>query len=116
MPSREEIAATLRGRIESGDYEVGAKMPSSREIVAELGGSRTTATAALHLLADAGLVTIKDKSVAVVRASESADKTPHARLADARRELLALKNDVADVQKRLDDVTQRVTDALTKLR
>ena len=116
MPSREEIAATLRGRIESGDYVVGAKMPSSREIVGEFGGSRTTASAALHLLADAGLVMIKDKSVAIVQASESAGRTPDARLADARRELLALKDDVADVQKRLDDVTQRVTDALTKLR
>ena len=115
MASREEIAATLRGRIESGDYVVGAKMPSSREIVAEFGGSRTTATAALHLLADAGLVTVKDKSVAVVRASESASRTPDARLADARRELLAIKDDVDDVQKRLDDVTQRVTEALTKL-
>jgi DNA-binding GntR family transcriptional regulator len=115
MASREEIAAKLRGRIESGEYAEGAKMPSSREIVSEFGGSRTTATAALHLLAAAGLVTIRDKSVAIVRAPSSARKTPDARLADARRELLALKDDVADVQKRLDDVTQRVTEALTKL-
>ena len=115
MPSREEIAAQLRGRIVSGDYKVGAKMPSSREIVADLGGSRTTASAALHLLADEGFVTIKDKSVALVRATESADRTPDARLADARRELLALKDDVNDVRKQLDVVTQRVTEALTKL-
>jgi DNA-binding GntR family transcriptional regulator len=115
MPSREEIAAQLRGRIVSGDYKVGTKMPSSREIVADLGGSRTTASAALHLLADEGLVTIKDKSVALVRATESADRTPDVRLADARRELLALKGDVDDVRKQLDVVTQRVTEALTKL-
>ena len=115
MPSRDEIAAQLRDRIVSGDYKVGAKVPSIREIAADLGGSRTTAAAALHLLADEGLVTLKDKSVAVVRATESTDKTPDARLADARRELLALKDDVADVRKRLDDVTQRVTEALTKL-
>ena len=116
MASREEIAATLRGRIEAGDYAVGAKMPSSREIVAEFGGSRTTATAALHLLADAGLVTIKDKSVAVVRASTSAGKTPDAQLAEAKGELLAIRDDIADMQKRLDDVQQRVTEALAKLR
>jgi DNA-binding GntR family transcriptional regulator len=115
MPSREEIAAQLRDRIVSGDYTVGTKMPSSREIVADFGGSRTTASAALHLLAEEGFVTIKDKSVAVVRAAEPSDKTPDAQLADARRELLAIKDDVADVRKRLDDVTQRVTDALTKL-
>ena len=115
MPSREEIAAQLRDRIVSGDYKVGAKMPSSREIVADLGGSRTTASAALHLLADEGLVTIKDKSGAVVREPEAADTSPDAQLADARRELLAIKDDVADVRKRLDDVTQRVTEALTKL-
>lgn len=115
MPSREEIAAQLRGRIMSGDYKVGTKMPSSREIVADLGGSRTTASAALHLLADEGLVTIKDKSVAIVRATESVERTPDVRLADARRELLALKDDVADVRRQLDVVTQRVTEALTKL-
>ncbi|MFL6127237.1 winged helix-turn-helix domain-containing protein [Actinophytocola sp.] len=115
MPSREEIAAQLRERIVSGEYEVGAKMPSSREIVADLGGSRMTASAALHLLAEEGLVTIKDKSGAVVRASKSSDKAPDAQLADARRELLAIRDDVADVRKRLDDVTQRVTEALTKL-
>lgn len=115
MPSREEIAAQLRDRIVSGDYKVGAKMPSSREIVADFGGSRTTASAALHLLADEGLVTIRDKSGAVVRTTESNGKTTDARLTDARRELLAIKDDVAEARKRLDDVTQRVTDALTKL-
>lgn len=115
MPSREEIAAQLRDRIVSGDYQVDAKMPSIREIVADFGGSRTTASAALHLLADEGLVAIKDKSVAVVRTTEPTDRTPDARLVDARRELLAIKDDVADVRKRLDDVTQRVTDALAKL-
>lgn len=115
MPSREEIAAQLRDRIVSGDYKVGAKMPSSREIVADFGGSRTTASAALHLLAEEGHVTIKDKSVAVVRGMKRTDKTPDARLADARRELLAIKDDVADARKRLDDVTQRVVEALTKL-
>lgn len=115
MPSREEIAAQLRDRIVSGDYKVGAKMPSSREIVTDFGGSRTTASAALHLLAEDGLVTIKDKSAAVVRATNSTDRTSDARLADARRELLAIKDDVDDVRKRLDDVTQRVTEALTKL-
>jgi DNA-binding FadR family transcriptional regulator len=116
MPSREEIAAQLRSRIVAGEYKVGTKMPSSREIVTDLGGSRTTASAALHLLADEGLVTIKDKSVAVVRATEPVIDTPDAQLAEARRDLLALKDDVADVRQRLDDVTQRVTDALAKLR
>lgn len=115
MPSREEIAAQLRDRIVSGDYEVGTKMPSSREIVADFGGSRTTASAALHLLADEGLVTIKDKSVAVVRAAEASDRAPDTRLADTRRELLDIRDDVADVRKRLDEVTQRVNEALTNL-
>ena len=115
MPSREEIAAQLRDRIAAGVYAVGAKMPSSREIVADFGGSRTTASAALHLLADEGLVTIKDKTVAIVRAAESNGGSPDTRIAEARRELLAIKDDVADARKRLDDVTQRVTEALTKL-
>jgi DNA-binding FadR family transcriptional regulator len=67
VPGRKDIAATLRSRITGGEYPVGSKLPSTREITAELGGSRTTTSAALHLLADEGLLTLKDKSTAVVR-------------------------------------------------
>jgi DNA-binding GntR family transcriptional regulator len=116
MPGRKDIAATLRDRIRAGDYPIGAKMPSTREITSELGGSRATASAALHLLADEGFLTLKDKSTAVVRSPEATGETPEARLADVRDELLALRDDVAEVQQRLDEVTDRLANALDRLR
>lgn len=116
MPGRKDIAATLRDRIRAGEYPVGSRMPSTREITAELGGSRATTSAALHLLADEGFLTLKDKSTAVVRSPEAADETPEARIADVRAELLALRGDVAEVQQRLDEVTDRLANALDRLR
>jgi DNA-binding GntR family transcriptional regulator len=116
MPGRKDIAATLRDRIRTGDYPVGSKMPSTREINSELGGSRATASAALHLLADEGFLTLKDKSTAVVASPEATGNTPEARLADVRGELLALRDDVAEVQQRLDEVTDRLANALDRLR
>jgi DNA-binding GntR family transcriptional regulator len=116
MPGRKEIAATLRDRIRAGGYSVGSKMPSTREITGELGGSRATASAALHLLADEGFLTLKDKSTAVVRSPEPTGETPEARLADVRAELLALRDDVVEVQQRLDEVTDRLANALDRLR
>lgn len=116
MPGRNDIAGSLRDRIRSGDYPVGAKMPSTREIISEFGGSRATASAALHVLAEEGLVSLRDKSTAVVCSPETASRTPEVRLAEARQELLALRDDVADVQKRLDEVTTRLADALDRLR
>jgi DNA-binding GntR family transcriptional regulator len=116
MPGRQDIAATLRDRIRTGDYPIGSKMPSTREITGELGGSRATASAALHLLADEGYLSLKDKSTAVVVSPEAIGSTPEARLADARAELLALRDDVTEVQQRLDDVNERLANALDRLR
>ncbi|TDV45527.1 GntR family transcriptional regulator [Actinophytocola oryzae] len=116
MPGRKDIADVLRDRIRAGDYPVGSKMPSTREITGELGGSRATTSAALHLLADEGFLTLKDKSTAVVRSPEATGETPEARIADVREELLALRDDVAEVQQRLDEVTDRLANALDRLR
>lgn len=106
MPGRADIAATLRERIKSGVYPVGSRMPSTREIIAELGGSRATTSAALHLLEDEGFLTTKAKSAAVVRSAEAIGDGHEPGLADVRDELLALRGEVAKVQQRLDEVVE----------
>jgi DNA-binding GntR family transcriptional regulator len=114
---REDVAASIRDRIMSGEYKADTKLPSYRALTNEFGGSRDTVGGAIRLLAEEGLVTVRgDKRVAVVSPSGKAAPTPEARLADARSELLTLRDDVLDVQQRLNDMTRRVTDALDRLR
>jgi DNA-binding GntR family transcriptional regulator len=116
MPAqREQIAATLRDRIASGEYQERQKLPSYRALVAEFGGSRETAAAAVRLLASEGLVELRDKSSAVVRPRDRVALSPEARIADARAEVLALRDDVADLQRSVDEVNRRVADVLSRL-
>jgi DNA-binding GntR family transcriptional regulator len=116
MPGRMDIAATLRDRITTGEYLIGSRMPSTREITDEFGGSRATASAALHVLADEGLLTLKNKSVAVVRSPQAANETLESRVADARGELLALRDDIGDLRQRLDEIAGRLDGALSRLK
>lgn len=52
-----EIASSLRGAIESGEYPAGALLPSEAEFCATHGVSRVTVRKALELLREEGLVT-----------------------------------------------------------
>jgi DNA-binding FadR family transcriptional regulator len=115
MPDRNDIATVLRDRIRAGGYPTGTKMPSTREIAGEFGGSRATASAALHLLADEGFVTLKDKSTAVVGSPETSSETLEDRLANVGEELLAVCGDLAEVQQRLNEVADRLAKVLDRL-
>jgi GntR family transcriptional regulator len=55
LPSK-VIADTIRGQIESGELPPGAKLPSERDLASTYGTARNTASAAIRILADAGLV------------------------------------------------------------
>ncbi|MFD7729230.1 GntR family transcriptional regulator [Kitasatospora phosalacinea] len=50
------VEATIRERIESGELAAGAKLPSERTLVEELGAGRTTVRLALAKLAAEGLI------------------------------------------------------------
>lgn len=113
--SREAVADELRERIVSGTYKPGDKLPSTRELASMFGVARNTANDALHLLAREGLVDIKDKSGAVVLSPEEMAKTPGDRLADARTELIAIQAAVAETQRQLGELSERVSTALSKL-
>ena len=56
QPPSKVIADTIRGQIESGELPPGAKLPSERDLASTYGTARNTATAAIRILADAGLV------------------------------------------------------------
>ncbi|WP_291416736.1 GntR family transcriptional regulator [Actinophytocola sp.] len=116
MPvQREEVAQVLRDRIMSGEYKPGDKVPSVRALNREFGAARDTGAAAVRLLAEEGLVSVRDKRSAVVLPPDER-QTPNEGVADAKAELLALRDDVVALRQRLDDMAQRVTSALSKLR
>ncbi len=51
-----QIAAWLRGRIESGELAPGRRLPTERQLQQELGVAATTTRRAYRLLAGEGLV------------------------------------------------------------
>jgi DNA-binding GntR family transcriptional regulator len=51
-----QIAAWLRGKIESGEIQPGRKLPSEKDIMDLTGVARTTARRAVKVLQDEGLV------------------------------------------------------------
>ena len=53
-----QVAAVLRGRIESGEYPPGRRLPSINDLTGEFGVARTTAGKALRLLVTEGLAEI----------------------------------------------------------
>jgi DNA-binding transcriptional regulator YhcF (GntR family) len=63
------IAATLRERIVTGALRPGDRVPSTRQVVRDFGVAMATATRALAVLRDEGLVVTRPGSGTVVRAS-----------------------------------------------
>ena len=55
-PPHRQIAAWLRGKIESGELQPGRKIPSEKDIMDVTGVARTTARRAVAVLRDEGLV------------------------------------------------------------
>lgn len=54
-----QLARIIRDRAIGGTWELGARMPSENDLVAEFGVNRETARSAMRLLADEGLVMIR---------------------------------------------------------
>lgn len=58
MPPYRQVAAILRGRIESGELRPHHRLPSIADLVQEYGIARTTAAKALKLLVEDGLAEV----------------------------------------------------------
>jgi DNA-binding GntR family transcriptional regulator len=52
------IADALRARLDAGEWLPGEQIPSTAELAAEHGTSRTTAARAVRVLADEGRITV----------------------------------------------------------
>ena len=61
-----QVADGLREAIQNGKWKPGERLPSSREIKAALGTSVRAPAEALRMLADEGLITLREKCGAVV--------------------------------------------------
>jgi len=64
------IAAAIRDRIATGNLRPGDRVPSTRQVVRDFGVAMATATRALAVLRDEGLVVTRPGSGTVVRATE----------------------------------------------
>lgn len=113
--SRDEIAGSLRELISSGVYAEGAKLPSSRELADRYGAARNTANEALRSLALDGLISLRDRSTAVVLAGDGEAESSETRAREAREELKRLRDEMRDTRGQLANLEQRLTDALRKL-
>lgn len=56
VPAYQQLAAILRGRIASGEIEVGRAIPSNRDLMQQFGVGEHTAHRAVRLLKDEGIV------------------------------------------------------------
>lgn len=65
--SHHDIRESILGRIQSGEWALGALIPGETELAEEYGCARTTVNRALRALADAGLVIRKRKGGTRVR-------------------------------------------------
>lgn len=67
MAKYEEVAADLRSRIDRGEWEPGAKLPTTDALVEHYGNSRETVRAAIDVLAKEGLVRVVKRLGTVVQ-------------------------------------------------
>ncbi|MFC7405762.1 GntR family transcriptional regulator [Georgenia alba] len=87
----ERIAASLREQIANGDLRAGDRVPSTRQLVRDWGVAMATASRALAILRDEGLVSARTGSGTVVRGGRGAGA---ASLTRAR--ILAVAIQIAD--------------------
>lgn len=112
--SRENIAGSLRERIKAGEFAEGTKLPSSRELASEYQAARNTANEALRLLSREGLLSLRDKSAAVVLSPQGAESS-EVRAREAREEIEQVRDALRDARGQMAELEQRLSNALGKL-
>ncbi len=79
----EQVIAALRNQITSGEWPVGARIPTEPELVEQLGVARNTVREAVRALAHNGLLDIRQGSGTYVVATSELAGVMHRRFADA---------------------------------
>lgn len=73
VPVYRQVAAILRGRVESGEYPPGRRLPSVRGLVQEFGVAELTARKALRVLVDEGTAEMTPGMGTFVRTQAAGD-------------------------------------------
>ena len=112
-PASRRVADQLQTRIEAGEFAVGSALPTYRQLAAEYDVAVNTALAAVRLLRDSGLVSIRTNAGAQVRdRTEDIDTREEIRsistaLADLRATVQRVGSDLVSLEERLTDVARR---------
>lgn len=103
------LADKIRAEIEAGEYPVDSSLPTYRKLASDHDVAVNTAIAAVRLLRDWGLVTIRKNAGAKVR-DRSSDVDVAGELRTIRDEMASLRSDITHAGSRLADLEQRVAD------
>jgi DNA-binding FadR family transcriptional regulator len=115
VQSRSGIAARLRSDIEAGTYRPGDKLPSYRQLAADLGAASNTVGEAVRQLAREGLVTIRPQSGAVVNDPADRPADEAAQLRSARADLLGVQGELRAVRRTVGDLEDQVANLIGRL-
>jgi DNA-binding FadR family transcriptional regulator len=111
---RGEVAVKLRTAIRQGAYPPGTKLPSQRELGAQLGAAPNTVGEALKILAREGLVKVKEKSGATVLDPDTTSVQVDP-ATEAREALAQVQTKLRGMRRQLGTLEQQVSDALDRL-
>jgi GntR family transcriptional regulator len=112
-PASRQVADALRQQIEAGEYPVGSPLPPYRQLATEYDVAVNTAIAAVRLLRDQGLVTIKRNAGARVR-DRSADVDEGEELVAIRDDVAALQSELAGTARQLAEVEKRLSELVER--
>ncbi|MEV0581419.1 FadR/GntR family transcriptional regulator [Nonomuraea sp. NPDC050310] len=101
----DSVLAELRGKIHSGDWPVGEKIPTEHQLAAALGVSRLSVREAVRVLVHSGLLSTRQGDGTYVVATDESE------VALTRRLERAAQLDIIDVRRGLDLVAARLAAA-----
>jgi GntR family transcriptional regulator len=110
-----QVAEDLRASIAAGDFQPGEKLPSGRDLARRYGVALMTMQRALGLLRDEGLVASYQGRGVFIRSPESEPATPPSAEFNAiMGEITALREELAETNRLLDDRLTRLEQAAQK--
>lgn len=113
-PASQRVADALKSDIDSGEYAVGARLPSYRDLMAIHGVALGTAQAAVRILEREGRVRVEHGKGTIVL-DRTAPRPAASQLRELREELVALKGEarravavVSDLEGRIGTLADRI--------
>lgn len=113
--NRTELAAALRREIGAGNYAIGSKLPSYRDLATRFRAAPNTVGEAIRMLAAEGVVLIKPNVGAFVAEPEQQPRSVSDQLRDTRAGLVGVRDQVRATQRTLSELEIKVTTLLGDL-